>query len=263
MIRLFVTDLDGCLSHPFQAPDWTALAALVALHDRAGQDPHIPPLTICTGRPLAYAEAIAQWLSVTAPVVFESGSGLYDPVTNQVAWTPAIDAVTDRALAELRGFVHGELVAAHPGTLAEFGKHKDVGVIHRDAATILTMRALIEEKVARYPEAALEVHHTEISVSVIPRAANKGAGLRWLADRLGLIPAELAYIGDSQGDLPALALAGAAFAPANAVPEVRAVARVTTGEATAGVLEAYRAVIATNRAHSASAPDLPGAPEQS
>jgi hydroxymethylpyrimidine pyrophosphatase-like HAD family hydrolase len=247
VIRLFVTDLDGCLSHPFQPPAWEALLALVRLQAEHPRDPTIPPLTLCTGRPLAYAEAVAQWLGVTRPIVFESGSGMYDPVANRVSWSPAIDARTEATLARLRQRIHGELVGRFPGTVAELGKQKDVGLIHPDARVIASLVAAVTEIVREDGDDAVEIHHTSISVSAIPRAANKGAGLAWLADCLGLPLAALAYIGDSGGDIPALRRAGMAFAPANAADEVKALATVTRGEATAGVLEAYQAVIAHNR----------------
>lgn len=247
MIRLFVTDLDGCLSHPFQPPAWEALLALMRLHAERPADPSIPPLSICTGRPLSYAEAVAQWLAVTTPILFESGSGMYDPVANRVTWAPGIDARTEAALERLRRRIHGELVGRFPGTVAEFGKQKDVGVTNPDARVIASLLAAVTEIVREDGDAEVEIHHTAVSVNVIPRAANKGAGLAWLAEHLDLPLAAMAYVGDSGGDISALRRAGMAFAPANAVDEVKALATVTGGEATAGVLEAYQAVIAHNR----------------
>ena len=253
MIRLFVTDLDGCVSHPFRAPDWDALLALVRLHEQHGQDPGIPPVTICTGRPMSYAEAVAQWLSVTTPILFESGSGMYDPVNNRVWWSPRITETTEQALQILRREIHGHLVPRYPGTVAELGKQKDVGLTNPDRRAIDAMYSHIAELVARHDGADLEVHCTDVSVNVIPRTANKGTGLQWLAEHLGIDLADMAYIGDSQGDISALAKVGWSFAPANATAAVKTVAHVVTrAEATAGVLEAYQAVVAHNREQSRS-----------
>ncbi len=248
MIRLFVTDLDGCVSHPFRPPDWDAAVAIARLHRESIHDPTVPPLTICTGRPLAYAEAVGQWLAVSKPLLFESGSGMFDPVSNQVTWSPDIDAATEAALAELRAHIHHQLVPQFPGTVAEFAKQRDVGLTNPDRATIDKLHHIILELVAEMAQGALEVHYTDVSVNVIPSAANKGAGLVWLGQTLAIPCAEMAYIGDSLGDLSALRAVGAAFAPQNAMAAVRDVAEVTRGEATLGVLEAYRAVIARNRA---------------
>lgn len=54
--------------------------------------------------------------------------------------------------------------------------------------------------------------------------ANKVEFLAALIRRLGLSPAEVAYMGDDLSDLPLLTTAGLALAPADAAPEVRGVA---------------------------------------
>ncbi|ACY17827.1 HAD family hydrolase [Haliangium ochraceum] len=249
-VRLLVCDIDGCLSHPFRPPEWPALAEIARLHMCRDTVPYIPALTLCTGRPLPYAEAVAQWLGVSVPLLFESGSGMYDPSSNQVRWSPAIDAATEAALARLRPLIHDQLVDEYPGTRAEFGKGRDVGFNHPDPTIIEDLRervlALVEE---HRGDGALEVHHTEISVNVIPAAANKGSGLRWLSQHLELPLSQIAYIGDSGGDLSALSCVGRPFAPANAIAEIRRrpEVTVTSGEATGGVLEAYEQLIAYNR----------------
>lgn len=56
---------------------------------------------------------------------------------------------------------------------------------------------------------------------VIQGSTGKGPDLIRLADRLGIQPVEVAYMGDDIPDLPALALAGFAACPADAVAEVR------------------------------------------
>ena len=247
MIRLFVSDLDGCISYPFRPPPLDAISELVSLHNRRESDPAVPLLTLCTGRPLAYAEAVAQWLSVTVPILFESGCGMYDPTRIQVSWSPRITGATKRALDQLRHVIHRDVAQHHPGTMPEFAMRIDVGVVNPDRQRVRDLRQAVETLVADYPDAELEVHDTPVSVNVIPRAANKGAGVAWLAEHLGLSLDEVAYMGDSQGDISALTRVAMPFAPANAAAEVKALARVTRGEATLGLVEAFRAVVEYNR----------------
>ena len=57
---------------------------------------------------------------------------------------------------------------------------------------------------------------------------DKSAALRGIAERNSVALEEVAYIGDDLNDLPALEAAGAAFAVANAAPEVRAAADFVT-----------------------------------
>src|SRR5690625_6436425 len=68
MIKLFVTDLDGCISYPYRTPNWEAIQEIRDLNIASRSIPEIPPLTICTGRPHPYAEAVAQWLDVRLPL---------------------------------------------------------------------------------------------------------------------------------------------------------------------------------------------------
>jgi len=60
----------------------------------------------------------------------------------------------------------------------------------------------------------------ELDARVWQGVAEKAAGLRRIADDLGITLAEIAYIGDDLNDLPALRLAGLPIAVADAMPEV-------------------------------------------
>lgn len=55
---------------------------------------------------------------------------------------------------------------------------------------------------------------------VVIASHDKAASLREIAGRLGIDPAEAAHMGDDLNDLPAMAIAGLAAAPANAHPWV-------------------------------------------
>jgi 3-deoxy-D-manno-octulosonate 8-phosphate phosphatase (KDO 8-P phosphatase) len=58
--------------------------------------------------------------------------------------------------------------------------------------------------------------------------ANKSVPLAELMGRFTLSQANIAYMGDDLNDLPAFSLAGAKFAPANAVNEIKALADFVT-----------------------------------
>lgn len=80
--------------------------------------------------------------------------------------------------------------------------------------------------------------------------ANKAEFLADLIRRLGLTPAEVAYMGDDLQDLPLLTSVGLALAPADAVPEVRSAAHwVARRSGGAGaVREAVEAILRTRGA---------------
>ena len=245
-IKVFVTDLDGCITDPFETPEWEAYSQIRALQLQSELDPSIPPMSICTGRPMPYAEAQAQFLGVRLPFVFESGGGFYDLTTNTLTWNPiVIDALTSDIEA-IRAWAHEEIFPNFPGSMPEFAKFTDVGLIHREKSIIDEIHALATKKISQeYPH--FEVHKTDVSVNIIVKKANKGEGLMHLSKMLEVDLSEMAYIGDSSGDIPGLELVGMAFAPLNAHESVQEVAHVVTrGPSTLGVLEAYHWIIQHN-----------------
>lgn len=242
MIRLFVLDIDGCLTTPFVTPHWESFSEIRAMNMRAKSDPRIPKLALLTGRPQPYAEAIAQMLDIDMPVIFESGGGMFDPVTTRVRFAPAITPAMMARVARMRAWGEALVAERFPHSMTEFAKHTDVGFVDQDPGVIAEIYRLCRERAA-CEEDLFEVHRTEISVNVILKVCNKGEGLKWISQVTGVPLGEIAYIGDSSGDLTALRIAGRAFAPANAAEAVKAVAEVVPLPTSQAVLAAYSALV--------------------
>ncbi len=248
MIRLFVSDVDGCLAEPyvpFNLEHFRLLKTLVGEGSLRGVPDTPPAFTLCTGRPLGYAEAVAQALGITEPFLFEAGAGMYFPVSGVRRWhadfsAGAADAVED-IQTWLEGLVQGTTLAV------DRGKHTQAGVI---GAEVLEIERAVEATTrfieAKHPE--FVVAYTPISVDVMLGTLTKAQGLAWLASEMGISVGEMAFIGDTNGDLGAIKIVGSSFSPANGTPEVRAAAgTVTRGGVSAGVLEAVQACIEKNR----------------
>lgn len=246
MIKLFITDLDGCIAQPFISPDWAAISEIKKLSERSRTEEHIPALTICSGRPFPYVEAIGQWLNIEAPMIFESGGGMYDIKTNEISWNPHFDEEAKIAVAEIKEWLEGTLIKNYKGTYPEFAKYTDAGLVNPDTAKINLMHAEVLNHVGKnYP--MFEVHATDVSVNIILKKANKGEGIRFLCKKMGLKLEEVAYIGDSSGDIPGLEIVGESFAPANAKDIVKQQVDNVTVETTWGVLGAYHYLIKLNK----------------
>jgi len=244
-IEYFVCDLDGCISEPFSPPDWQLLTQLRELSDASQYDASIPKLTICTGRPAAYTEAIALWLNVQAPVLFESGVGLLDLPTQAITFNPALPQEAEQISRDIHAYFK-TLQLKHPDINPEC-KMIDNGLTCANINTIEYLLPIVKDTIAQhYP--MLEVHHTDISINVLWPQANKGSGLRWLCKLLDLNPKQIAYIGDTSGDVPALEVAGLGFAPNNAKDCAKQAANiVTVNNSTKGVIEAWEYLIKHNR----------------
>ena len=149
MIELYVLDVDGCISIPFQEPDWSAIEKIRNLNAASKTNPTIPPITLCTGRPQPYAECVAQWLGIQLPFIFESGGGMYQMGSNKLQFNPVIDQQAIQKVEKLKAKIEAEIIPAYPEAYQEFTKHTDCGLVHPDSLAIRTimpkMQRLMEE----------------------------------------------------------------------------------------------------------------------
>lgn len=242
MIELFVTDIDGCLGVPYTPYDLEGLKTLRGYAEEAGRPgdhPTNPALTICSGRPYPYVEAITQTLGIRTPVLFEAGGGQFDPEGAQTTWSPQWSGELETLMEEVRHWLATECL---PGTglMLDHAKRTHAGVASPDEDEIADLRPRVERFVAENAS-RLHVFTTDISIDIVPDGITKRHGLEWLADTLDVEMDEIAYIGDTNGDLEALGTVGTSFAPANAHDVVREqVDHVTEGRVLEGTLEAYR-----------------------
>jgi len=244
MIKLFAVDLDGCISHPYQTPTWDAINKIRELNTRSRDDELIPPLTVCTGRPYPYAEAVCQWLDIRLPFVFESAA-VYHWEGNRIE--TALDGSRDpfEPIHEIKKWLSAELIPKYPSAMLEFTKMIDAGVISPDKSAIRNMYEEIKTYTElNYPE--IEIHSTEVSVNILLKGNNKLQGLQLLGASLDISLDEMAYIGDSDGDVKALERVKLPFAPSNAIERVKEVATVLEEHTTEAVLEAYQRIISLN-----------------
>ncbi|MEZ4703081.1 MAG: HAD hydrolase family protein [Rhodothermales bacterium] len=248
-VRLFVSDIDGCLGEPYQAFDlgsMSRLADLARLGGRLDSSPHYPALGLCSGRPFPYVEALTQTLGLVVPVLFESGGGIFDPVSARVQWHPAF---SDDLREEVEALGRWMVEHCIPGSslLFDFAKRTQPGMISPFSEEIDRWMPVVEERVAvHHPR--LTVHRTNLSIDVLPEGISKHIGMAWLSEQLDVPLAGMAYIGDSSGDLEALKAVGTSFAPQNAIEAVKSAVHRVTAPRIAGVVEAYEVCLAKNRA---------------
>lgn len=245
MIKLFVTDLDGCISFPFKTPNWENINKIRELNIQSRNEEHIPSMSICTGRPYPYAEAVAQWLDIRLPFVFES-AGLYHWDGNRIE--TALDNTKEqlKPINEVKKWIEEAILPNFPTTNLEFTKLMDAGIVSPDKQIILEILPVVEEKIqSDFPQ--LEMHATDISINILLNGNNKLQGMKLLAEALNIGLDEIAYIGDTSGDIPALEKVKMAFSPSNATRGVKNVSRNIDEKTSGAVLKAYKTVIEYNR----------------
>jgi hydroxymethylpyrimidine pyrophosphatase-like HAD family hydrolase len=248
MIRLFVTDIDGCLAVPYRPfrldrlsriRDWARLAGAPGSHDV------YPAVSICSGRSYPYVEAMSQILDLRTPVLFESGAGLFDPVEMLCRWHPDVAPDLESGMEEVKRFV--SRLAAGTAVSVDLSKRTQVAVVAPDRKHIDPLIGPVSEFVS-VSHPALKTFVTPFSIDVVAPNLTKRDGIRWLAEICGVGLDEIAFVGDTDGDIGALQLVGSSFAPANADTSVRAVVGETmSGSDVDGVIEAYEKVLTRNR----------------
>src|SRR5881392_785113 len=87
-----ISDIDGCLAPESSHPIDAAALAAIAEHNRLAQDDRDRPvLTVCSGRPEPFAEAICRFTANrTVPCIAENGVWLYHPDRNGYDRDPSI-----------------------------------------------------------------------------------------------------------------------------------------------------------------------------
>ncbi len=222
---LVCCDNEGCIvdakGRRFDLPALHDLAAAVAAFSGT--------FTLCTGRAVPYVEAMVQILGLTdaqTPCVCEGGGVFYLPREDRYeVLASGVHADAVRGLLPV-GSYREEL-----GKLSCFTVYPEPGYTVDGLFELISAGGLT----------GVEVNRSMASVDVTPRGVDKMYGVERLLERVGADWSDVLAIGDSWNDLPMLRAAGVSACPANAVPEVKAVAHyVSPLPATRGVVDILR-----------------------
>ncbi|MDX2148649.1 MAG: HAD hydrolase family protein [Planctomycetota bacterium] len=232
-----ICDIDGCLGPESTAPlDLSALGRVARHNARAEGERDRPVVTVCSGRPLPYAEAILRAIACTSlACVCENGVWLFDPRENAFLMDPAITH-------EHRDWVHAAqewiLEDLGPsGVVIQPGKAASISLWHADTAYLFSLMPRLRERFAREGW-KFRVSNTVAWINLDLEHVSKATGIARLLARAGLRRERLVGVGDSMSDL-AIRESVAFFAcPANAAPELKPHADyVSAASEVAGVLD--------------------------
>lgn len=219
-IQLIVLDSDGVLTDGEAQPcDLPLLAELAAWNQAARHDPALPAITICSGRPAPYVDAMLQTIDGHMPAVFEAGAGLYIP--RGYRFLPHPDLRHAAAMQQIKQRVQETLVAQ--GLLyIQPGKEYSLSLFPTNPAQLEALLPAVRAALGPLADTAAWVYAASC-LNAMPHGIDKAAGLRMLSDITGVPVAAMLAVGDSAIDLPMLQAAGHSAAPANASAAVKAV----------------------------------------
>lgn len=236
-MKLIVLDCDGVISKGEAQPFNPALFARLAnLNRQARRGEPVPAVTLNTGRPSPYVEAVMQAIEGWQPALFENGAGMYLPGPYQFKTTPLLTEAHKIALRQIVQRLDREFV--QPGHLYwQPGKSVCHSLFAYPPHTIGEFLPAVQAAVAQI-SVDFKAEPAALALNIYPAHITKGSGLRWLSGEVGIDPADMAGVGDSASDVDFLRLVGHPAAPANATGDVKSVARfVASEENAAGLLQ--------------------------
>lgn len=221
--------------------DAEALARLAAHNRRAGEHADVPMVTLCTGRPAPFAEAMSRLIGNTRlPVICENGVWMYDPVANTWERDPAIRPEHLMMVRDAVAWAEQTLVPM--GVTIQPGKAASMSLYHPDTEFL---RSLIPGLEAAFDDRLwpLRVSMTMRWINCDLQHVSKGTGVdRWYR-ATGLSRDRVAGIGDTMSDAAIAERVGFFACPANAVEGLRSGAHLVAREREIrGVLEILEAI---------------------
>lgn len=219
-IRLIVFDIDGVLTGGEAVGlDLELLGQLAEMNRRARADESHPAVTICSGRPAPYVEALLQAIDGHLPAVFENGAGVYQPEGYQFLPHPDLDGL--EVMPAVRRRLE-ETVIATGQAYIQPGKEYSLSLFPYRVEEVGRLEGWVAEALGPLG-GGVDLVYAVSCLNILLRGSSKARGIEFLAGQVGVAPEEMLGVGDTQGDIPFLQRVGYSAAPANAVAEVKAV----------------------------------------
>ena len=243
-ISLLALDLDGTvLNEQFMISP----RVMAAIQEAKARGVYV---TIATGRPPGVTLPYAKMINVNAPILCLQGGLVYDTAAQQTLRHITLPHTLACELIEMeRAWPQWQVVAYLNGDMFMSSKRYDDAFyesllgrnysLHTDVCDALAgsdpdkvlfiieppdADAILSALGRLVGERASVVQSHARFVEVNPLGANKGAGLAWLAEHLGIPRKRVMAIGDQDNDVSMIEWAGIGVAMGNGSPAARAVA---------------------------------------
>ncbi len=220
-----VVDIDGTMTRPGGGTRERSIdpRALDALREWPAT------VVVATGKAFPYPVALCGFVGVPETVVAENGGVVLADETIRYAGDPEATRAVVEAYEDA-----GYDLGWGPADTANRWRETEVAV------SLDAPEEPLREIAAEYD---MKVLDTGYAYHVVSPEVDKAAGLREVADLLGLDPGSFVAVGDSENDAPTFGVVGRSFAVANADAAARDAAdRITDGAHADGLLEALELV---------------------
>ncbi len=197
-----------------------------------------PIVTLCSGRPQPFVEAVCRVIGNDAvPAVAEMGVWLYDPRPRERAFDRDASITQEHMgwVREATAWIEREL--APKGYVIQPGKSASISLWHEDTARLMQHKPVLEETFALHGW-GLRVSSTVAWVNCDLAHISKATGIARLTTKMGYVHSRLGGIGDTMGDMAIREGVARFGVPANAQEGLKARADyVASKSEMEGVLE--------------------------
>jgi hydroxymethylpyrimidine pyrophosphatase-like HAD family hydrolase len=216
--------------------DARALARLADYNRRAVDRRDAPVVTLCSGRPQPFVEAMCRLIAnTTIPCVCENGVWVYDPRNQDFLRDPAITADHLAWVRDATTYLERDWIPR--GVIIQPGKAASISLWHPNTPTLRAAQPILER---RFTDEgwAFRLSMTVAWINCDLAHISKGTGINRVLALTGLDPSRCAGIGDSLSDLAIADRVALFAAPANADPRLKPrAAYVASTHEIAGVFE--------------------------
>jgi HAD superfamily hydrolase (TIGR01484 family) len=222
-VKWIIADIDGCITPEESVPwDLELFWKLARISREASEGRgRVAPLTLCTGRPQPYVEVLAKLLDIRAPIICENGAVLYTMHDNRSRYGPGVTNEKTTGLRAVRAFLETDILPNCPDAVYQFGKEAHMSVFSQKPELFDEIAPRIIEFVERRGGPDLDIVPSHYYLNISMRGVDKGRALRAVCSELRVDKAQVAGIGDTEGDLPLRDAVRFFACPSNAKPAVK------------------------------------------
>ena len=227
-IKLIALDIDGVLSKGMRSTfNYSILNILAKMNIRASKDQKYPAVTLITGRPQPYVEALMQVIKGFVPAVFEQGTGFYDPADYITGRNPELK--NTEAFFKMKNKILTEIMQENKEIEMQPGKENTISLYSKDKTLHSKLKDIILEKDPEWIN-YFDFIYSLNCLNIIPKGFHKGKGIDLLSEKAGIDIKNILGVGDSDVDVPFLEKTGYSAAPANASETVKKAADYTASK---------------------------------
>jgi len=222
-IKIVAIDIDGCLLSREARGDELLILEKIKNYNRISHvETKVPAITLCSGRPAPYVEALMTLIEGYVPAIFEWGAGVYLPQSYDFLYS---DLFTDKVRKVRQEILNITINAVHHGEISakiQPGKEVAITLYPQNGVTTGELYMTLMQQLIDVDDLGLyDVQVTQTRIDLLPVGIKKELGILTLANTVQLKPENILGIGDDESDIGFLSCVGLSGCPANARSAVK------------------------------------------